>query len=157
MKTKLILAMTTLLAATMMAVPAAQAKQKGCGKKHKMPSLHEKFFHKAHFILKNGKELELTDAQISAIKKLKMEAKKFKIRKKADVKIIYVDILAELHNEKVNVEKTNQLIDQKYEVKKELAKGFIARYAELKSLLTDDQMKELKEIWMSGCGRKCKK
>ena len=152
MKRRLIFLGVSIAFVSLMFAPAVMAKQKCQYKKHdkhSMPKLSDKVMHKAHFILKNAKEIGLSEEQIKTVKKLKMEAKKIKIRKKADANIIYIDVLSELHNEPVNVEKASQLIDQKYEVKKVLAREMIAKYAEIKSVLTPEQYSKLKEIWWS--------
>ncbi len=119
----------------------------GGGMWHQM-GLKEKFFMKAHFFLENEKELGLTADQVASIKKLKVDAKKAKIRAYADVATIKVDIMSRLMDDPLDVEGINALIDQKYEAKKALAKSFVAYYGQLKAVLTPEQKEKAKEIWM---------
>lgn len=150
MKKQYLMTTMALVGALLIATSASAEKPKwDHGKKHKK-GLFEKVLHKAHFMLKNGKALELTDAQIEMIHDLKSEVKKTQIEMSSQVKLLKVDIHRELSRNPVNVEKVNSLIDQKYEVKKKLAKTMVAKLVELKSILNEEQMKKLKEIWMSG-------
>lgn len=128
----------------------------GHGKKktHAVRGLDKTFFHKAHFILKNGKELGLSDEQEAAIHDLKREAKKTLIRKKADAKIVQVDIMAELYVDKPDTKKVNELIDKKYEIKKSLAGALADSYVKLKSTLTAKQLDKLKEVKRAGAKKR---
>ncbi len=47
----------------------------------------------------------------------------------------------------MDVELINGLIDQKYEVKKKKSKALVSACATLRTVLTDDQKKKMKEIW----------
>lgn len=114
--------------------------------------LKDKLFRKAHFILKNQEELGLSDEQVKKIKNLKLEAKKDLIKKKAEIDVIAVDIKAKMWEDAVDTEAVNKLIDQKYELKKAKTKSLMEAYAALKSILTEEQKKKLKDLW-----KKCKK
>lgn len=151
MKTKYLAIATALILAAMITAPAAYAND---GKKGRdgHRGLHGKFFHKAHYVLKNEKALGLSDEQVSAIVKLKIETKKNLIRQKADAKIVGVDIKSALYDDKIDTDKVNKLIDQKYEVKKSLAKSLVDSLAKLKGILSEEQLKKLKELHM--CGKK---
>lgn len=151
MKTKYLTIATALVLAAMIAAPAAYANDGKKGKDgHK--GLHGMFFHKAHYVLKNEKTLGLSDEQVKAIVKLKIETKKNLIRQKADAKIIGVDIKAALYDDKIDTEKVNKLLDQKYEVKKSLAKSLVDSLAKLKGILSEEQLEKLKDLRM--CGKK---
>ena len=132
-----------------LSVPLGYAREYGkqgghCGY-HK--GLEQKFFHKAHFILKNQGELDLSDKQIEEIRALKLETKKELIMRKAEIETIKVDIKANLYQDAIDTEVTNKLVDEKYELKKEKAKSLVKAFAALKNTLTEGQKKELKNLW----------
>ena len=60
--------------------------------------------------------------------------------------IIAIDIKSAMWEDTIDVNSTNALIDKKYDLKKEKAKALVAAYAELKSMLTDEQQKKLKSL-----------
>jgi len=133
-------------------VPVAQAydsgKAKAChGKSSK--GLDKKFFSKAHFILKNKEELGLSDDQVKKIKALKIKTKKDLIRSKASIDLLAVDVKAELWTDVIDANAVNNLIDQKYELKKAKAKSLVGAYIALKNILTEEQKKGLKGL----CGK----
>ena len=119
-----------------------------CGKWDKGSS--DKIAMKAHFIMKNQEELDITDEQIAKIKDIKVEYKKNKLKMEADIDIIAVDINSLMYEDAVNTEAINKLIDQKYEIKKAKAKAMIDSYAKLKAVLTKDQLKDMKSLWYKG-------
>ncbi len=150
MKTNLkLLAMAALIAFSM-AIPNAQADHKFRGKgEGKNFQFQDKVLHKAHFILEKEKELGLTPDQVKTIREIKLQAKKTKIQLSSQADIIGVDLFAEFHNDSVNLDKVNALIDQKFEVKKELAKEMAASFVKLKSVLTPEQQGKLKELFQT--------
>ena len=109
-------------------------------------SLDEKIYYKAKLMLKNEDELELSRQQVEKIKKIKVAAKKETIKRDAEIGLIKVDIKAHLYEDKVNVPAVNKLIDEKYKLKSAKAKYLVKMYAELKSVLTEKQMKEFKSL-----------
>jgi hypothetical protein len=111
-------------------------------------NLDEKFFFKAHFILKHQLELGLSDDQVKSIVALKMEAKKYLIKQDAEIEVLKIDIMGKLGEEKLDKEAIGQLIDKKFELKKAKAKYFLDAYATLKGTLTEDQKKAGKAIWL---------
>jgi Spy/CpxP family protein refolding chaperone len=153
--------MTSLLAVVLAVVilaPAVYADEgKGGHGKKKVTDVRgvgEAFFHKVSFILKCTKRLGLSDEQEAAIRDLKTEAKKAVIGKKADAKIVQIDIMAELYKDKPDAKKVNELISKKYETKKSLSVALADSYIKLKSTLTEDQWDKLKEIKKSGSHKK---
>ena len=122
--------------------------KEGCGKKY--GDLEEKFFYKAHFIIQNGKALDLSDEQVKDIIRLKMETKKLLISAKADADVLWIDVISQLYEDKPDSEVIDALVEQKYQIKKARTKALIDSYLKLKGTLSEDQMKELKDIWMSG-------
>lgn len=109
--------------------------------------LDEMFSYKANLIMKNAVELGLSDDQVQKIKKLKMDTKKSMIRTDADVAVLILDIREALGKDEIDVNGTNALLDKNYSLKAQEAKTLVGAYAELKKILTKDQMKKLHDIW----------
>jgi len=156
----LILGLLTVAAFSM---PARADDKAGCqgikvGMHEKMPGvmrektdkkidLDEMFFHKAHLILENATELGLSDDQLQKIKRLKMSTKKSLIKSDAEVELLVLDIEEALENDEIDVGNINTLIDKKYNLKSQEAKTLLGAYADLKKVLSQDQMKKLHDIW----------
>jgi hypothetical protein len=117
-----------------------------CKKMKHKDNIEKKVFKKLHVIMKNKDELKLSENQIAEIKKLKVNAKKDLIRKKAEIDVISVDIKSKLWDETIDVSGINKLVDQKYDLKKEKTKSLIAACAELKKILSKEQKEMLKEL-----------
>jgi len=115
------------------------------GRHHK--DLDEKIYYKAKFMLKNQDELGLSDEQVNKIKDLKYATKREVIKRDAEIDLVKVDIKQKLHEDKTDVEGINTLIDKKYALKNEKAKYSVKTYADLKNILTEEQMKELKTLF----------
>ena len=154
MNAKHITSMLVVVLAVVLLAPAVHADmKKGDHGKKQMTAVRgidETFFHKAKLILKCGERLGLTDDQEAAIHDLKREAKKALIGKKAEAKIVQIDIMAELYKDKPDAKKVNELIAKKYEIKKSLAVTLADSYIALKSTLTEAQWDKLKEMKKSG-------
>ncbi len=148
MDKRLIIAfMVTVFAVSGIVPVSAMMHDKGKGVAyHSKKDFDNKILKKAYFILMNSEKLELTDEQITKIKALKIEAKKELVRQKADIKLIEIDIKAIAHEESIDTEVMNKLIDAKYDLKKAKAKYIVAKYEELKNILTPKQKEELKGI-----------
>jgi len=111
-------------------------------------SLEDKFYHKAHFVLVHKETAGLSDEQIQAIKDLKHETKKTLIKQQADIDILVVDIESKLRaHPTLDLEGINQLIDQKYEIKKSKVKGLASAFSQLKGIVTEEQWDKLKAVW----------
>ena len=108
--------------------------------------LESKFSCKAGMILRNKEELSLTDEQMKRLKELKVATKKDLVRKNADIDILAIDIKSKLWEETIDTEAINALIDRKYEIKKAKAKALVAACAELKRILTEEQIGKLKAL-----------
>ncbi|MFH1552248.1 MAG: hypothetical protein ABID83_01225 [Candidatus Omnitrophota bacterium] len=121
-------------------------KEKGYDK-----GLDEKIFCKAKFILQNEDELGLSDKQVEKIKALKFETKRELVKRDAEIDLVMIDIKEKLYMDKVDVPGMNALIDKKYEMKKEKAKYLVKQYADLKAILTDEQMDKMKALWKKSC------
>jgi len=109
--------------------------------------LSDKLSSKAHFFYMNQEALGLTEEQVESIKALKMEVKKELVKRKADIKLVKIDIKSLLWQKDVDVDAINALIDKKYEIKKAKAKYLVSSYAKLKGMLTEEQMAKAKAIW----------
>ncbi len=116
----------------------------------------ENFCCKAPFcILMNKKELDLSAEQESQIKDLMKEIKKNAIKKESEISLICVDIGAAFHEDTLDLEKINKLIDQKYELKKQNIKSSLSSYAQLLSIFTPEQKEKFKEIKKNCAKGKC--
>lgn len=121
------------------------------------PSLHEKYFFKVHFLLKNEKELALTAEQVQALTERKFDMMRQKIQAESQKKLFMLDIYRKLHSDAPNVDEINALIDSKMEVKKTLTKSFVQAIVDAKALLTPEQRQKAKELFKSykeGCPMK---
>ena len=120
---------------------------KGCCKRDgKDMPLEKKFFKKVRMIFHHQDELGISDDQLAKIKELKVALKKDLIQKEADIDLVKVDIRSALYEDEVNLEAVNKLIDQKYETKKSKSKQVVSIIAQLKEILTKDQMDKLKNL-----------
>ena len=107
------------------------------------------FFRKAHLILVNAADLNLTDDQVSKIKTLEYGVKKSLIKENADIKSLILDIREAIRKDETDLTAVNSLIDQEYAVKAQKSKESVEACANLKKVLTKDQEKKLKDIWSS--------
>ncbi len=114
--------------------------------------LETKVCDKAHFLLKNQEELGLSADQVAKIEALKMNTKKDMIRRNAEIDILALDIKSALHAETIDTKAINELIDKKYDLKKEKAKAIVGAYAAIKETLTKEQKVKMKDLW-----KKCEK
>ncbi len=155
MKTRFAVCMLAIFLAA--AVPAAYAHQcqmmKGSEHgQHGQSGFEGKFCHKARFILENEEELGLTEEQVKKIGDLQLQTKKSLIGKDAEIEALALDINSKLNEDTIDTKAVSELINMKYELKKEKAKLAVESMASLKNILTDEQKKKLKGIW-----KKCRK
>lgn len=108
-----------------------------------------KFMEKAHFIMKNKEELTLSDEQVAKIKELKLAVKKIHVRQTADMQIMFLDLDAKMSEPKVDVDGIGTMIDQGSAGMAASTKQVVQAYADLKAVLSDEQMEKLKTIWWS--------
>lgn len=127
------------------------AQADGYGKSH--TGLEQKIFYKAKFILQNEEELGISEEQAATIKAIKFETKKELVMKNAEIDLVAIDIKDKLYADKIDVEAVEALIDKKYDLKKAKAKYLVIKYSELKSVLTDEQMKKMKKLCLGSCKR----
>ncbi len=121
----------------------------GWGKSHHQKSpcpVTNKFFDDAHEMLEHKEELGLTPEQVQTIKGLKMEMKKSEIRKMADMQIFMIDLKAKLHEDKINTEAINAMIDQQSAAMASSGKQIVEQYIKLKGVLTPEQAAKMKTV-----------
>ena len=127
------------------------------GSKGKKQDLEHKFYKKAYMCLENADALGLSDDQIEELKNLKHGTKKDVIQKNADIEILGLDARHLLYQDEVDLDALNSIIDQKYDVKKAKAKVLVKAIAELKGLLSENQMDSLKAIYKGAKKNYCAK
>lgn len=110
----------------------------------------QKFMKKAHFVMEHADELGLDKAKVEAVRNLKMETKKSKIRQDAEIEIVDVEIKTKMYADPIDVEAVNLLIDQQYELKKSQAKSMVEALAKLKGMLTPEQIENMRKLWKAG-------
>jgi len=135
--------------------PLTALAQMGPEKMHHGCGLEKKILCKLHSAMANQDALGLAADQIGKIKHLKISLKKDLIKRKAEIDIIGIDIKSKLSEDKLDKEGINNLIDQKYELKKAKTKALIDACAEMRNILTAEQREKLKKIMCQGC--KCPK
>lgn len=156
---KRIAAILTILALTFAFAPASFAghgdhdcgkgqcsMKSGCDEGGMCP-IQGKILKKAKFFLENKDAIGLNAEQVAQIEAIKMDTKKAMIRGGAEMEIMMLEMKAKLHEEKVDVEGMNAMIDKGSAGWAEAGKASVAAYAKLKGILTADQMTKAKEVW----------
>ena len=110
---------------------------------------NEMFNYKISFILMNSKDLEVTDEQMMKIKELKYKIEKSMIMSKAEMEITDIDIMQAFGKDDIDTVAIGKLIDKKYDAKKTESKALVSACADLRTILTMDQQKKLKDMWSS--------
>jgi Spy/CpxP family protein refolding chaperone len=149
MKMKKYLILTTALALIVGLTQSVSFADKGYRhgeREYEKKSIEGKFFKTIRLIYLYQDELKVSDEQLDQIKELKLALKKDLIRKKADIEVIKADIHSLLYEDEVDVAAVNRFIDQKYEIKKAKSKMIVESYANLKKVLTKEQMDKLRQI-----------
>ncbi len=101
---------------------------------------------KSGVLLKHKDDLSLSEEQINTIKQLALAAQKSEIRQRADQKLFSLDLRTKMHEENLNVQEINALIDKNTAALADAAKANVAAYAKLKEVLTAEQKKKLEEL-----------
>ena len=102
---------------------------------------------KAEYIVKRIKsKLDLTDAQVVKVNKIKDDILAKRKEMKSLKKGIAKEVIAQTKKDKVDQEKLNQLFASKEKKIKELRGFMVAKYAEFHAILTPKQRKELAEL-----------
>ena len=106
-----------------------------------------KFFKKAKFFLGNAEEIGLSDKQVQDIKALKAEVKKIGIRQMADMQLTMLDFESLLGQDPVDQAAIGALIDKGAASMTQGAKAVVKAYADLKAVLSAEQMAKAKALW----------
>jgi hypothetical protein len=145
------------MAMLLLAAPLAKANHGGggggkhgskmCAMKGGGGDFEKKFYYKSHFILGNSDELGLSEKQTAEIESLVTQVKKGLIKQDADIEVLELDIKNLMHQDSIDVEAVNKLVDQKFELKKTKAKFLVEGIAKLKQSISDDQQAKMKELF----------
>lgn len=122
----------------------------GCSHASSHCPIASKFCAKVCWILEHKTELGLSDDQVAKIKALDLEVEKNSIRGMAEMKIFGLEIENRLHQEVIDVESIESMIDSGMAGMATGAKATVKAYAELKSIVTEDQKAKAKEIKKAG-------
>jgi len=106
-------------------------------------TMTDKFFNKYQWIMDSRSEISLTDDQVSNIKSLKHEFKKDIILLEAQIDVLALDIKSAMHQNPIDVDAVNALVDRKYDLKKTKVKSSVEAIAKLKSEITPGQWTQL--------------
>jgi len=98
------------------------------------------------FYLKKADELGLSEEQIAELKKLKREAKITKIRKRAEMEVIKVEVGALLDEKKPDLSAIDAKIDQCCKLKAAVKKACIHASVKAREVLTEEQLKTAKQL-----------
>ena len=122
-------------------------KKKRCGKKKgygHCPA--SKFLKKTHALLENKDKIGLSPSQVEKIKALQKKVEKSKIQKKADSKIIMLDIRDLLSQDEFDITEVNRLIAQKARVMTGHFQTVVQSISDVRSLLSKGQKSKLKKM-----------
>ncbi|MFA5038331.1 MAG: hypothetical protein WC732_01475 [Candidatus Omnitrophota bacterium] len=122
------------------------------GQMDKKMDAEDKFYYKAHYLLANAGEIGLSDEQIKSIKQIKLRVKKSAVLKEAEIKTLGLDLLDALDKDTVDMKAIAEIIEKKYDLKKQRTKELIKGYVDLKGALTKDQVQKVKES-LKGTGK----
>ncbi|MBD3296664.1 MAG: hypothetical protein GF392_04790 [Candidatus Omnitrophica bacterium] len=106
-----------------------------------------RLFCKIKTMMVHQDELGLSEEQIKKIEALKFATKRELIRKKADIAMARVEICQKMSGDKIDIPEVESLVDLKYGYKSEKAKALVKSCANLRDILTVEQMKKFKKIW----------
>ena len=117
-----------------------------CKDQHHKRGMKDKFLHMVRFAYLYQDEIGVSDEQMDKIKAMKLQFKKDHIQREADIGLVAADIKAGLWEDVIDTKALNELVDKKYDLKKEKAKSLIKALADLKQLLTAEQKDKLKNL-----------
>jgi Spy/CpxP family protein refolding chaperone len=113
-------------------------------KQEKCPS--GAFFHETSMALKSKEALGLSEGQVDLIRSLHLDTQKNMIRQQADVRIIELELLSKMHDDRQGLAAIQVIIDRQYEAKKALAKSRIEAKFKLMEILDEKQRETLKSL-----------
>ncbi len=121
----------------------------GCGMMSMM-DMESKFQEHFALCLKNADKLGLTEEQIGQLKKIHNEQLKKLIMLKAEVKVIDVDLSAELEKDVPNLDRVEKLLKKQEELKTKYRLELVRAKVESSKILTKEQRKKLKTLMKGG-------
>ena len=116
------------------------------GEKGGCPILN-RILKKSCFFLSHQAEIGLSDEQVTKIKAIKLQAQKAQIQMGAGMQTMMLDLEAKLDEPKVDVEGITAMMEQGMGEMVKSGKTNVQWYADLKAVLTDEQMAKAKELW----------
>ncbi|HYA89118.1 MAG TPA: hypothetical protein VEI57_18930 [Nitrospirota bacterium] len=108
-----------------------------------------------HPMWKHLMSLGLDDKQTDALKTLRSKTMKDIIKKEADKQIAGIELRDLLAKDPVDMKAVEASVKKKESLKAEIFLTYIKAHEEIKSILTPDQMKRLKEMMKEGHGAGC--
>ena len=134
--------------------PYQEGKDKRChaserrsGQEEYQCPITAKLMQKAEFYLDNAEAIGLSDAQVQQIKGIKREAQKDYVRQKAEMQVLFLDVDAKLAETPVDVTTLNVMADSASAGMAKAMKGVVEQFAALKTVLTEEQVKQAKAVW----------
>ena len=103
---------------------------------------NKQFFKLTGAILWNSKEVGISDEVFEKIKELKIRTKKNLIRTSAEKESMMIDIIAALWDRNTDITKVHEMIDKKYELKRQGMRELASGWFSLKTMLTQEQMEK---------------
>jgi hypothetical protein len=108
--------------------------------------MEEMFQHKLKMIWKNSAELGIKEDQMKAIKELKTAIAKDIVMKDAQIEVTEIDLKSKMMDDPLDEKGLTDLLDKKFELKKEKAKAILNACAQLRKILTDEQRGKMKQL-----------
>ena len=114
---------------------------------------YDKYGHKGHHgkksgLLKHREALGLTGDQVKKIKTLKNETKKATIQLKADIDIAEIDLKSAKYADPVDMKKVSKMMKGIASKQADIRIAWQQFKVDSKAVLTDEQKKKLKDIYM---------
>jgi Spy/CpxP family protein refolding chaperone len=100
---------------------------------------------KREFFLCCKKELELSDGQVKALKSIKMDFLKGKLRKEADLKIAHLELKALMEDDTASLKEIEAKLKSVEKLRTDIKLSHIKAFRESKALLTPEQTEKLQE------------
>jgi Spy/CpxP family protein refolding chaperone len=100
---------------------------------------------KKEFSLCCKKELELSDEQVRALKSIKMDFLKGKLRKVADLKIAHLEFKALMEDDEASLKEIESKLKAVEKLRTDVELSHIKAFRESKALLTPEHMEKLQE------------
>jgi len=120
--------------------------------KGKQDDLEKKFMCKVIMLMSNEEEMDLTEDQVKNIKDLDFKTQKELIMTNAEIEVLGLEMNVLMKSDTLDTAAINNIIDKKYDLKKQKAKSLVAALAGIKSILTEEQKTKLREMY-----KECKK